>query len=296
LVASLSVKKSNVVSPVNTSNKKTKVKENINKTEIVQSQECEPDKKIEKKNIETEYVQEIQYIHVPVAKEKNAIFDETQNKNENSVQTCVEDLLLFKETFQSKEEKIIIDAGVALNENIYEKEKIDFHIDEEEDGIFAHLIEEETQDKQRDSSSFTIESVTCSENYKEKDKYSDSFRENDSDDEYTEKNEVDACTESQNVMCDTYVIEIEEDEENVEKTNKIFSAAEWLKVVREHNEHKKEQLEAEIDYNFNMDGFYDDTSPIVEAKPDTVSKQIAKKVFTVALILFLVITFLIYYA
>lgn len=58
----------------------------------------------------------------------------------------------------------------------------------------------------------------------------------------------------------------------------------------------QEELEADFEFNFNADGFYNDTEPVVEARPDALSKTIFIKVIAMAVAIFLIITFMIYYA
>lgn len=95
---------------------------------------------------------------------------------------------------------------------------------------------------------------------------------------------------------DIPVIEEEVNEDVSENENNRRSPAEWLNAMRNANAQKQEKLESDIDFGFNADGFYNDVPTVVEAKPDTVSKQIAIKVASVAAALFLIIAFLVYYA
>ena len=62
------------------------------------------------------------------------------------------------------------------------------------------------------------------------------------------------------------------------------------------NKAKIEEFETTHIFNFNQDGFYDDVEPVVPAKPDAISKTIFVKAVGVVVALFLIITFLIYYA
>ena len=62
------------------------------------------------------------------------------------------------------------------------------------------------------------------------------------------------------------------------------------------NKAKIEEFETAHIFNFNQDGFYDDVEPVVPAKPDAISKTIFVKAVGVVVALFLIITFLIYYA
>ena len=65
---------------------------------------------------------------------------------------------------------------------------------------------------------------------------------------------------------------------------------------KEKGNAQKELFETEHKFNFNRDGFYDDAEPIEPAKPDAISKTIFVKAIGVVVALFLIITFLIYYA
>lgn len=76
-----------------------------------------------------------------------------------------------------------------------------------------------------------------------------------------------------------------------------LKCSDWLKEKRKQNlEKKQEQKETTYEFNFNHDGFYDDTVSIGEAKPDTIGKQILVKAIGSIVALFLIIAFLIYYA
>lgn len=91
----------------------------------------------------------------------------------------------------------------------------------------------------------------------------------------------------------------EETKEDAPKTLKgvTKSCAEWLKEKKEINEDKrKEEKEPNVDYDFNHDGFYDDTPSYEEALPDVLSKNLLFKILGATLGLFLIIIFLIYYA
>lgn len=59
---------------------------------------------------------------------------------------------------------------------------------------------------------------------------------------------------------------------------------------------RKEQLEADIDYDFNHDGFYDDTTPISPYEIDAISKKTILKVVAAVVGVFAFIAFIIYYA
>lgn len=76
-----------------------------------------------------------------------------------------------------------------------------------------------------------------------------------------------------------------------------LKCSDWLREKRKQNlEKKQEQKETTYEFNFNHDGFYNDTVSIGEAKPDTIGKQILIKVIGSIVALFLIIAFLIYYA
>lgn len=91
-----------------------------------------------------------------------------------------------------------------------------------------------------------------------------------------------------------------EEEETVEDENKAkkkMSCSEWLEYRRKQNQEKKlERFETEDKFDFNTDGFYDDTKAIGEAKPDVISKTLVLKAVGFVVALFLVIAFLVFYA
>lgn len=68
------------------------------------------------------------------------------------------------------------------------------------------------------------------------------------------------------------------------------------KAESKRSKSTKEEFETEHVFNFNADGFYDDTEPVEPALPDAISKTIFIKAVGVVVALFLIITFLIYYA
>lgn len=88
-----------------------------------------------------------------------------------------------------------------------------------------------------------------------------------------------------------------EDSEEKGVPKKKLSCAEWLKERKEQKiERQKETLETDYPFKFNEDGFYDDTEAMAEARPDVIGKTILIKGLGIIVALFLLISFLVYYA
>lgn len=112
-----------------------------------------------------------------------------------------------------------------------------------------------------------------------------------------EKKVATSSTEEISVRIDMAILDGSEDKKNEEVRRGPFSLKQYMQEQkRVKTEQMHEELETDYSFNFNADGFYDDTEAIEEARPDTISKNVFFKIIGVAVALFLIITFMIYYA
>lgn len=306
-------------------NKQMVQKENKSeKKEAISKPTVNEENKPVKKETSQQEIKPVSYVHIPVAKQQENIKEEIKKKNKTELKNSdnKEQPVKTKKTVldENKMENISLEnivqeepvvsstAPVHIQKETYEEMTADmdeeyenddeydeFEEDDESEGIFAHLVDGEISidtKEQNIKPTFLYEEENASEEIHLETKENETLANFESKNEKTLEPEV--LKEDSNIMLTDD--EIEETNEADEDKKKSFSAAEWLKSIRDNKSNNAEKMEYDYDFNFNDDGFYNDTVPAVEAKPDVLSKQIVKKVFAVGLALFLIIAFLIYYA
>lgn len=250
----------------------------------------------ESKKIRTEEVHVTESFKEDISAEKQqaVTMDQEEPKLMETIHT---DELADKEP---EYEEPVLDEPVLEKPEVFEEDEIVYEYEyDDTEGLFANHDEIPENNNEKDD----IQKVDDKAEIKKFD-VAEEVHENDVqiENEKEESENFAASDNEKSVFMNDSVNENEEedfdetDENEVQDEQKSLSPADWLKKMRSSNSQKQEAMETDMEFDFNATGFYDDTPTAVEAKPDTLSKQIATKVLSVAVALFLVIAFLVYYA